>query len=218
MWKEFDTYHLSLAEQGSEEWLKLRRGILTASDFGAACGYSKFSTPDVVARDRSGLEPKIFDERAIAVMAHGTKTEPIARQYYMDTYKVNVEEVGLAIWKENPYLGASLDGDVGEGMLEIKCPLRMYYPLSKRMQSGDSSTNNYNHIWPTHYAQMQGCMAICNKKWCDYLVYATETGNVYLERIPFNATYWQDLHAKLVDFINNKLIPCNEEYRKLQAK
>lgn len=251
-WVERDSYWLSMAAQGSEEWLSLRQGILTASDFGAAVGRSKFSTPHEVALDRSGVKKKVFSDHTIAIMKHGSDTEDIARRKYMDIRGVIVDEVGLAVWKDNPYLGASLDGDVRDdssssqppnlnpngkpqetpnlnqeraerkgGMLEIKCPLRMYRPLKLKAEGRSldypADPHNYNrrypHIWPTHYAQMQGCMAICNKEWCDYFVYAVEDNLCYLERIPFDPDYWNELYDQLQHFITTELIPLNEQFQ-----
>ena len=222
-WIERPTYWLSTAPQGSEEWLSLRQGILTASDFGAAVGRSKFSTPHEVALDRSGVKKKVFSDHTIAIMKHGSDTEDIARTKYMSIRGVVVDEVGLAIWKENPSLGASLDGDVrpsdheeeSGGMLEIKCPYRMYRPLKLRAAGipldYPADPHNYNrrypHIWPTHYAQMQGCMAICNKQWCDYFVYAVEDNMCYLERIPFDPDYWAELYEQLSHFLVTELLP-----------
>jgi hypothetical protein len=61
-------------------------------------------------------------------------------------------------------------------------------------------------------------MAILNKKYCDYVVFCPLEGKVYLERIPFNAKYWDELLFKLNDFIDNKLKPKLEELNKQPCK
>ena len=70
----------------------------------------------------------------------------------------------------------------------------MYKPLREHMlkiESGwEPSKFYHSHICDSHYAQIQGSMKIANKKWCDYIVYATRSNLSYVERIPFNQTYW----------------------------
>lgn len=225
LWQDCGCYWLSKAVQGSTEWLALRTNMLTASDFGAAVGYSNFATPLEVALDRSAIKSKEFSQASKIAMAHGTNTENKAREYYIKLTNKQVQEVGLAKWKQNLYLGASLDGDIGEGMIEIKCPIKMYTPLlyrqglipSKNVIIADPkhyNPTNYAHIWPTHFAQMQGCMAICGKKYCDYVVYTDK--QVYIECIPFVEEYWQNLHSKLEDFIDTMLIPAIAQKKYMQ--
>lgn len=45
-----------------------------------------------------------------------------------------------------------------------------------------------------NYAQVQGQMGFtgANYKWCDFIV--------YIERIAFDAVFWQDLRNKLVQY------------------
>ena len=60
--------------------------------------------------------------------------------------------------------------------------------------------------------QMQGGMALLDKEWCDYIVYATEDGDVYQERISFNEEYWNNiLYPKLQLFLSKELFPLLEE-------
>lgn len=205
-WKDCDKYYLNLAPQGSEAWLESRRFRLTASNVGKAIGLCNFSTSEQIADSISEIKKIEFTDNAKRVMAHGTEHEPIARKWYEEQYSVTVTEVGLAVPKWNYYLGASLDGSVDgtRGMIEIKCPLQMYKPLLNKPEN----TTNYNHIWKTHYAQMQTCMLVCDKDWTDYIVYSTESEKVYIERIPLDRKYCDEiLLPGINNFINNLLIP-----------
>jgi putative phage-type endonuclease len=213
-WTTFDNVQISNVKQGSDEWLNLRKNILTASDFAAAAGYSKFNTPLEIALDRSNLYNKKFDDISLQRMKHGNDTEQIARNYYEQYSQNKVLEVGLARNPLYPYLGASVDGLINDGIIEIKCPLKMYQPLitkHNQLNYPIADPNNYNpieykHIYPTHFAQMQGGMAIYDRKYCDYIVYTNEM--VYIERIPFLIDYWKILLNKLNDFVENLLLPA----------
>ncbi len=216
-WIDCGDYYLNTANQGSTEWHSHRKFRLTASNFGSAIGKS-FSTPMEVAMDLTNIKTKTFSDKSKAVMQHGIDTEPKARDYYCESRKVEVIEVGLAVPKWEPRIGASLDGDVkdSDGMIEIKSPLTMYKPLQQHMdkiKSGWIPPEFYHdHIWASHYAQMQGGMKITGKKWCDYIVYSTESNLCYIERIHFNQQYWDTvLWPGIQHFLDNILEPLIAE-------
>lgn len=212
MWEDRGTYYLSTAPQRSEEWLEQRKDKLTASNFGYAVRDSKFKTVYELALDISGIKKTEFSESSIIAMNHGTVFEPIAREWYEKQYGVKVEELGLAVPKWNSRIGGSVDGDVlnTDGIIEIKCPKIMYGPLLNKIKKSQENTNSLvpSHIWYSHYCQMQGCMAILGKKWCDYIVYATESQNIYVERIQFNQYFWDnELYPAINNFLDNILQP-----------
>lgn len=167
-----------------------------------------------LAMDITNVKPKSFANRGKEVKNHGIITEPEARNWYCTSRNVEVVEVGLAVPKWEPRIGASLDGDVigTDGIIEIKSPLQMYEPLNihmRKIKEGWRPPPFYHdHIWDTHYAQMQGGMKITNKKWCDYIVYATDSNLVYVERIPFNEKYWEEvLWPGIQAFLNDYMEP-----------
>jgi putative phage-type endonuclease len=215
-WEDCGGYWRHRGEQGGDDWLRARKGRVTASNAGAAAELSSFTTPEALAEEINGTTVKEFDSAAKERMGHGTVTEPVARDWYSSSRGVTVREVGLAVPKWEPRLGGSLDGDVvgTEGMIEIKAPKRMYGPLLQhqaRLATGWQPPVGYRaHIWPTHYAQMQLCMQITGKKWCDYIVYATESNLVYVERVPLSDTYWRELLApRLAQFLD-RYLPLSE--------
>lgn len=223
-WKDCGTYFLNLSPQHSPDWFSQRIGRLTASNFAYAIKNSRFKTIEETALIVAGIDAQ-FSESAKAAMAHGTKKEPEARDWYCSTYKVEVEELGLAVPKWDNRIGASVDGNVigTDGIIEIKCPLKMYGPLMKRTQEVSSGKifdkYDHSHIWDGHYCQMQGCMAILGKKWCDYIVYATESQNVYVERIPFNEDFWnQELYPGINTFFRDYYPAAVEEVQKRKAE
>lgn len=213
-WEDKGDYYLNLAPQGSPEWHEARKNRLTASNFGAAVGRSNFSTPMEVAMDITGIKDKTFTESSKIAMQHGVITEPVARDWYCRTRNVVVDEVGLAVPKWEPRIGASLDGDIRgtDGIIEVKSPRTMYKPLAthySRLQGGWVPPPLYHsHIWDTHYDQMQGAMRVTNKKWCDYIVYATDSGRSYVERVQFNEAYWnENLWPKIQNFLDTMIEP-----------
>ena len=150
-WTDCGTYYISNAEQRSPSWHKTRSGRVTASNFGTCVGHSRFSTPDELALEISGFKTKEFLDNSKRIMDYGTKIEPEARSWYEKCRNVKVREYGLAVPKWNIYIGGSPDGviDNSDGIIEIKCPEKMYGPLKERMikyNSGQMITNDDNCI------------------------------------------------------------------------
>ena len=196
------------------------RARLTGSKFGVAAGHAPkfFSTPEELARQIAGLEEAYFDEESLKRMNHGVQEEPNARRWYEMNHNVEVEEIGLVVPKWDFHLGASVDGIVKgtKGIIEIKCPKRMYKPLQDHLRLRETGwiprPYYHSHIYSSQYDQMIGGMALLDKEWCDYIVYATEDGDVYQERISFNEEYWNNiLYPKLQLFLFKELFPLLEE-------
>ena len=144
-------------EQRSEEWFRVRLGIVTASHFSKVLNKGsgrKTYMMKLLAEINTG-EPEIDYHNKY--MENGTETEPSARKYYESLKKVKVEQVGFVKLGE---IGASPDSLVGDdGGLEIKCPLpstHLGYIIDKKL--------------PTIYIpQIQGNMLVTGRKWWDFL-------------------------------------------------
>jgi putative phage-type endonuclease len=214
---------VSSLSQGSKEWLEARKYRLTGSNFGAAVGNNRFTSPDELVSEM--LNPKFTGNDATR---HGNKHEPQARETYIAMKKqelarqlgvqmlndgdFTVTESGLHIWRELPFLAVSPDGHVRErgmqGLLEIKCP---YNPDSKLM---------LDEIPPYYNDQMQGLMAILGYSWADFFVWQPD--NRYsTRRVSFDAKYWEEsLLPRLTSFYSNRFLPAyinHELQRRRQA-
>jgi len=147
-------------EQGSAEWFAIRKGKMGASHAGAIAAAGK------------GLDTYIMDvmedcykqtsEKGYtnADMERGNNLEAQARAMYELETGNEVEQVG---WVEhNEYWGCSPDGMVDQdGNVEIKCPNDKKY--FKYMIDGE--------IEKGYFWQMQMQMLVCEREWCDYVVY-----------------------------------------------
>ena len=152
-------------EQGSEEWLKARLGVPSASNFsklitmkGAVSTQAKAYIDALVAEAITGESTYV---KVTDAMQRGTELEPYARDRYVYETGNSVEEVGFCLHDEYQ-AGASPDGLVGDdGGLEIKCPLggtMVSYLRGGRLPS-------------KYYQQVQGCLYITGRKWWDFMAY-----------------------------------------------
>ncbi len=207
-WIDCDSYWLHKYPQLTKEWIEERSYRLTTSLFGPVADPTFYrGREDVI---KQFVDPPIkkdfIDELA---SSHGIINEPIARKLYESRYGCQVDEVGLAVPKWDHRIGASTDGVVvgTEGLIEIKSPGRMYSQINRYVSSIASGWNPpagyHDHIFTSHYNQMQGAMAIMGKQWCDYIIFCPNDNKFFLERVDFNPDYWTNhLYPEIVLFLD----------------
>jgi len=157
--------------QGSDEWLALRLGKVTASRFGDVMAEGQGKTRKAYMKslftelDEHRVVPTYQDKN----MLDGTKKEPLARKYYENVNHCIVEQVGFI--ELNEWVGGSPDGLVGEdGLIEIKCPIATtHYDYRKGIQKPSKA----------YIEQMQGLMWITGRKWCDFVSFRPESEHPY---------------------------------------
>ena len=150
---------LKLPEQRSEEWYKIREGILTASSLADAIGEGHFSTKDQLLIQKCGGPRGTIP---FHIVEWGVMYEPVATKFYELMNDLTILEFGLVPHPEFKIFGASPDGicdsdshpDYIGRMLEIKCPWKRQF--TKEV--------------PRHYwMQMQGQLESSNLEECDFL-------------------------------------------------
>lgn len=164
-------------KQGTEAWLNLRLGKVTAS-----------RVADVMAKTKTGPSTsrinymmQLLCERLTgnreemfvnAAMQRGTDLEPIARSAYEVDSGFMVEETGMASHPAIEGFGASPDGLVGDnGLIEIKCPNTAQHVDFIRRKEPDGK-----YQW-----QMLAQMACTGRQWCDFVSFD--------DRLPENLQY-----------------------------
>lgn len=213
-WEDKGDYWFNSNKQCEIEWRAIKKFRLMTSNFGAALGKNSFFTALEIGMDITDVKPKHITGQHKISKRHCIITKPIARDWYRIRRKTNINVLGLAVPKWELRIGASGYGDIENtnGIILIKCPREMYKPLRihmNRINSGWNAPRFYHsHIWDSHYAQIQGNLKILGKDWCDYIVYATCSDLVYVERIQFNQQYWDnELWPGLKFFFDNIFEP-----------
>lgn len=112
--------------QGSDAWLKLREGHITATMASVISGNSPFQNPDKLWKEMLGLIPR---QPSNFAMERGKRLEPIARAAYELQTGEQFEQMCVVSEAEldsdgKPWIMASLDGIDCFGIkgIEIKCP------------------------------------------------------------------------------------------------
>jgi hypothetical protein len=84
-------------------------------------------------------------------------------------------------------------------------------------ENSDIVPPEFSHIPHYYYDQIQGYMAIFNRKWCDFFVYCEPQNKFFLQRVPFNELYWKDLHKKINHYLD-VILPERKRYHENRLK
>lgn len=187
-------------EQGSPDWLAVRKGCITGSRFKDARDKLKGGGPSKgcldyamdTARERAGgRAPSKFQN---AAMRTGTEQEPLARRAYECLTGNLVEEVGF-ITTDDGAFGLSPDGLIdGDGVLEIKTMVSSS-TLFTAVASGDVSE---------YIDQCLGYLWLLGRQWVDLVLWAPDLEDLGLQivvkRIHRDEEAIEALEADLMKF------------------
>ena len=162
------TYHTDI-EQGSDEWLDLRRGILCASEV------KHILTPTLKIADNEKTRQHVWEIAAQRIsgyteptyigdaMLRGRDDEVTARDLYGEKY-ATVTEVGFVTSNALGFtIGYSPDGLVGDdGLIEVK----------SRVQKYQVQTIVENVPPDEFMLQLQTGLFVTGRKWIDFISYS----------------------------------------------
>lgn len=162
--KEKKNWKQHNVEQGSEEWFFLRLEYpLTASEAQAIGNQGKGLETLVWSKLAEKYSQAPRDTYTNKDLERGKELEPIAREIYELETGNKVEQVGfITNEKISKVGGASPDGMMKNGLVEIKC-----FEDKKHFQN----IVNGLEIESQYMWQMQMQMLFTERKWCDFVAY-----------------------------------------------
>jgi putative phage-type endonuclease len=173
-------YRTPITGKVPEDWIPFMTPFrFTASEIFCLTGENRYKSRDKYFKEALGIIPRTFTGNTHT--QRGQRLEPAIREMYEAKTNTKVEEVGFVVPRWCPFIGVSPDGLTDEGSIEIKSPVRVWKELiDEGVVKGE------------HYAQMQMAMIICDRPWCDYIVYS-ELDNQYVQkRVPRDQPYWDE--------------------------
>ena len=164
-------YHDEIV-QGSDEWLALRCGILTASEM------SKIITPTLKVANNDDTRSHLYELLAQRIsgyveptyitddMMRGHTDEVLAKIAYAEKYEP-VVDVGFVTNDEWGFtIGYSPDGLVGDdGLIECKSR-KQKYQIETILAKGIPENKRINCM-----LQIQTGLLVTKRKWCDFISY-----------------------------------------------
>tara|TARA_R100000951_G_scaffold114801_2_gene120884 strand:+ start:170 stop:793 length:624 start_codon:yes stop_codon:yes gene_type:complete len=184
-------------DQNTDEWLNLRCGKYTSSNFPKICANmgKAFGTPAIKYARKKALEQVTktldnSDKFSNSYMERGHELEPIAIELYERETFNKVDNGGFYC---NEFLGDSPDGLVGsDGCVEVKSVISNTH--WERIEKGGYDTS---YKW-----QIQGHLLLSNRQWCDFISYCPEfiPRPLYVYRVERNTEMLEQLKTRLSEF------------------
>jgi putative phage-type endonuclease len=195
-------------EQGSDEWLRIRLGKVTAS-----------GVADVLAKTKSGVSAsrgnyliKLALQRVTGqieesftndAMQWGIDNEAQARVAYEVRSGNFVDQVAFVDHPTIKWFGASPDGLINSnGLVEIKCP---------------NSSTHWSYIKADeppmkYYIQMQAQMACTGRMWCDFVSFdprMPDRSKLFIKRVLRSNEFISDMENDVQQFLDEVEIEAN---------
>jgi len=197
-------------QQGSDEWLELRLGKITASKLSDVMSKGRGNAPSktrasyMLQLAAEKLTGKPEDSFTNKYMEWGNECEPQARSMYEFDSGNDVEEVAFVEFDE--WFGVSPDGLVGDnGLLEIKCPKTT--TQIERYLAG---------VFPSAYkAQVQGQLIATGRDWCDFVSFdprISGEASYFCIRVERDEEYMNELQEAIHTF-KEELIEMMEKLK-----
>ncbi|XRB21551.1 YqaJ domain-containing protein [Pseudoscourfieldia marina] len=186
-------------DQGSATWHALRDARITASDFANAVGHFGMRGKLELWKSKLGLAEPF---RGNAATRHGSASEPLALKAYEEQLQVSVQtHVAFQTLGEDlseSWLGASPDGLLTDGLLEIKCPWNRGSP--ELMKPWDTPP-------PYYVPQIQGQMEVFDREYVHLLCYTPNHG-CKVFRFERDRAYWENCYSMLASFWWQHVVPA----------
>lgn len=216
------TYILYDVVQGSQEWLDMRKGLITMSNIGKIVGHSPYfkGSKEELAMLLKGEKEEKFTPEAIERMKKGNEYEDPVRRVLSRKLGKEIKETGFAVWKKDKRFGASLDGIIDDECgIEIKCPSKMYKPIIEYMNNEERDENDISHIWKSQYDQVIGNGVITGRKYMYFCVYGIEDRIFFYQKIKVDYDYFNNfLYPKAVEFYDNYMVDNSENKEEREEK
>ena len=171
-------------QQRTPAWHKARAGKLTASNLAAYLGLNRYCSRNEAYARLRGI--KTFEGNSATQW--GCDNEQNGINAYQTRTGYVVQPTGIWTHPANMWLAGSPDGLVGEeGMIEVKCPFFKKQP--------------HTEIPVYYYVQMNACLEITGRKWCDYVCWTPEAGTTMFRvnrdsvLFDFLLPYWGQIYS-----------------------
>ena len=209
------TYHENV-EQGSDEWLAMRCGLLTASEM------KHVITPTLKSANNEKTRAHLYELLAQRVtnyvepvyistdMLRGTEDEFYARQAYAQ-HHAPVEQVGFITNDRWGFtIGYSPDGLVGsDGLIEVKSR-RQKYQVQSIIENLTGGTIPADYVM-----QAQTGLLVSEREWLDFISYSGGLPMCVVRVWPDDAIQGAIIEAAAA--FEHKLAECLEIYRSASA-
>ena len=198
---------MSIGQRHNPLWLDARQWRITSSNFGRVCNreFRQLYPPSLVKHLLGD-----YGVPHTAALQWGCDHESDAVHHYMQLTGFQVEECGVFLSVQFPYLATSPDGiihlgDTKFGVVEVKCPYKhrkssievACKDLTFCLTRGEDSQIALNR-GHDYYFQVTGQIALTGAEFCDFVVW-TEV-DIHYKRVLLDVHLWAEMKDKLAHF------------------
>ena len=186
--------------QGSEEWLRLRLGKVTASRVadvlaktktGVSASRANYMIELALQRVTGVIEPSFTND----AMQWGKDNEQTARTAFEVAHNVFVDQVAFVDHPTIKNFGCSPDGVIGDSLLELKCP---YQSAVHWSYFKDGCPSKY-------YTQIQAQMSCTGAKSVWFVSYdgrMPPRSQLYIEEVLREEEFIKKMEEEVLKFLN----------------
>lgn len=156
-------YTMHFLEQNTPEWCSVRAGKFTASNIDILLGNGATRDNIILTKAAEVITGRVSESNLNTKdIQRGRDLENDAKVAYSNQYGIDIEDVGFC--ELDPFIGVSPDCFADDdGLAEVKCPNNANFIKIV--------TGGYKEISSLYMYQMQMQMWVCDKQWCDYVIY-----------------------------------------------
>ena len=187
-------------EQGTDAWLELRLGKVTASRVadvlaktktGVSASRGNYLIQLALERVTGVIEPSFMND----AMAHGKENEATARVAFEVAHNVFVDQVAFVDHPTIKDFGCSPDGIIGDSLLELKCP---YQSAVHWSYFKDGCPSKY-------YTQIQAQMSCTGAKSVWFVSFDPRMpprSQLYIEEVLREEEFIKKMEEEVLKFLN----------------
>ena len=194
-------------EQGTDAWLEIRRGKVTASRVadvmaktktGVSASRANYLIELALQRVTGVIEPSYTND----AMQHGKDNEATARVAFEVAHNVFVDQVAFVDHPTIKDFGCSPDGVIGDSLLELKCP---YQSAIHWSYFKDGCPSKY-------YTQIQAQMSCTGAKSVWFVSFDPRMptrSQLYIEEVLREEEFIKKLEDEVKQFLNEVEVESN---------
>ena len=183
-------------EQGSDEWLQARAGLITCSELESV--FSKGTGKNVFGKGAITYMYELIGEQITGEpkesfsgfhTERGHAHEPVAIELYQLQHDVEIQNCGFIVGDK---IGYSPDGLIGSnGLIEIKSKVPKFQAQILYEQEIPSE----------HYMQCMGGLLTAEREWIDFVSYCPSMP-IFIKRLYRDEQVIQEIDARVDLFLN----------------